>query len=31
LMNRMRPHAVLPLPPRVITGTAVRVVTAPGA
>jgi len=30
LMNRTRPHAVLPLPPRVITGTAVRVVTAPG-
>jgi len=29
LMKRTRPHAVLPLPPRVITGNAVRV-AAPG-
>ena len=30
LMKRTRPHAVLPMPPRVITGNAVRIATAPG-
>jgi acetyl-CoA carboxylase carboxyl transferase subunit beta len=31
LLKRTRPHAVLALPPRVITGNAVRVATSPGA
>jgi len=31
LMKRTRPHAVLPLPPRVITGNAVRIAASPGA
>jgi acetyl-CoA carboxylase carboxyl transferase subunit beta len=30
LTKRARPHAVLPLPPRVITGNAVRIAAAPG-
>jgi acetyl-CoA carboxylase carboxyl transferase subunit beta len=31
LMKRSRPHAVLPLPPRVITGNVLRIATGPGA
>jgi acetyl-CoA carboxylase carboxyl transferase subunit beta len=30
LMKHSRPHAVLPLPPRVITGNAVRIAAGPG-